>query len=204
MLGADYVGDTDAPRVEVVSEPLLGHSMDLPSTDAGVWATLESTATALAARCDVYGIACNTLNVYARRLRALDLPADLVTPPDAVRAWAAAHEVESIGLLGARPVATLTEWSPYAPWTAELRIETPPDVDALHRLIVDIKADGGAAASLRDRFTQLAGAFDSRHLLLACTELPIVATAVEGKHLVDPTDLLAAELVRRWSEMAAD
>jgi aspartate racemase len=194
MLGADYGGDTDAPRVEVVSEPLLGHSMDLPGTDAEVWAT---------ARCDVYAIACNTLNVYAPRLRALGLPAALVSPADAVRDWATANAVESVGLLGARPVATLTQWSPYAALTAQVQIETPPDVDALHRLIVDIKADGGAAASLRDRFTQLAAAFESRHLLLACTELPLVATAVEGKELIDPTELLAAELVRRWSDMCA-
>ncbi len=177
--------------------------MDLPATDAEVWAALASTATALTARCDVYGIACNTLNVYAPRLAALGLPATLVTPNGAVAAWAAAAGIDAVGLLGARPVATLTEWSPYASLATDLRVETPPAVDALHQLIVDIKADGGAAPSLRDRFAALASAFESRHLLLACTELPLVAVAVSGKELVDPTDLLAAELVRRWSESGA-
>ena len=177
--------------------------MDLPATDDEVWDALASTATALADRCDVYGIACNTLNVYAPRLAGLRLPATLVTPDAAVAAWAAGADIDAVGLLGARPVATLTEWSPYASLAAVLRVETPPDVEALHELIVDIKVDGGEAPSLRERFVALASAFESRHLLLACTELPLVAVAVPGKELVDPTDLLSAALVRRWSESGA-
>jgi len=177
--------------------------MDLPATDSSVWPALEATARALAERCDVYAIACNTLNVYAPRLHDLSLPARLITPPDAVASWAEDEGIDAVGLLGARPVATLTDWSPYASLAEGLRVETPPDVDGLHELILDIKADGGAAPSHADRLAALALEFDTRHLLLACTELPLVAIPVNGKVMVDPTDLVAAELVRCWSELAA-
>jgi aspartate racemase len=77
------------------------------------------------------------------------------------------------------------------------------DPEAVHELILDIKRDGGAAPSHRSRLAALAADFRATHLMLACTELPLVATPVAGKDLIDPTDLLAAALVRRWSDSAA-
>lgn len=198
-----YGGDADAPRVEVVSEPRLGASMDLPGTDEEVWAVLSATATALADRVDVYAIACNTLNVYATRLAALDLPAALITPQEAVSSWCHANVVSTVGLLGARPVGSLGEWSPYRDLQHDLEIEVASDPEAIHELILDIKRDGGAAPSHRSRLAALAADFRATHLMLACTELPLVATPVAGKDLIDPTDLLAAALVRRWSDSAA-
>jgi aspartate racemase len=189
--------------VEIVSEPRLGASMHLPEADDEVWAVLATTATDLAERCDVYGIACNTLNVYADRLAALGLGTRLVTMPDAVRAWATAIGIDTIGLLAARPVTTLGEWSAYTPLLATLDVETPSDVDGLHDLIDAIKADGGAASEHRARLASLAAGFTASHLVLACTELPLIAddTPYDGT-FVDATDLLAAELVRCWSDLS--
>ncbi|MFT5200780.1 MAG: aspartate racemase [Candidatus Aldehydirespiratoraceae bacterium] len=197
-----YLGDEDAPRVIVISEPRLGPSMDLPETDEVVWSVLADTARTIAEQVDVFAIACNTLNIYAARLEALALPADLVTPQAAVGEWCHQHDVTSIGLLGARPVTRLDAWSPYTAAQTRLTVEPPPDIDALHQLILDIKRDGGVAAH-QARFATLAAAFSADHLVLACTELPLVSTRVPGKTLLDPTDLLAAALVRRWSASTA-
>lgn len=177
--------------------------MHLPANDDEVWAVLASTATELAPRCDLYGIACNTLNVYAERLADLRLDARLVTMPEAVRAWAAATGVDTIGLLAARPVATLGEWSSYTPLLDTLSVEPPSDIDGLHQLIDAVKADGGADPGHRARLATIASGFTASHLVLACTELPLIAddTPYDGV-FVDATDLLAAELVRCWSSLA--
>jgi aspartate racemase len=202
-LGAAYRGDADAPRVEIISEPALGASMDLPASDAEAWSALEATARAIATRCDVYAIACNTLNVYAPRLAALELDAELVSFSDAVVDWATRTGVTRLGLMGARPVASLTEWSPYGALAEEFDVEQPPDVDAVHELIAAVKSGGGSDPALRDRFRAIANSFQSENLLLACTELPLIANEIPGRTLVDVTDLVAEQLIRRWSGMTA-
>jgi aspartate racemase len=204
QLGESYRGDADAPRVEIVSEPALGLSMDLPATDTATWATLAETARAIASRCDVYAIACNTLNVYTPRLDELSLGADLVSYPDAVRSWATRSGIERVGLLAARPVATLGPESPYRRLAEEIDVESPPDIESLHALIGAVKAEGGARNDLRDRFATLAAEYDSVDLLLACTELPLISRPVPGHRLVDVTDLVAEELVRRWRGLASE
>ena len=102
-LGEQYRGDVDAPRVVIVSEPALGASMDLPATDLAVGAALDATAADVAARCDVWAIACNTLNVYADRLRATSGPGELVAFQDVLAEWVAAAGIERLGLLGRQP-----------------------------------------------------------------------------------------------------
>jgi len=203
-LGDGYRGDADAPRVVVISEPALGASMDLPDTDPEVWAALEATAREIAPQCDFYAIACNTLNVYDLRLAALGLEAHFVSFADAVRGWARREHVERVGLMAARPVASLSEWSPYRSLVGELEIEQPSNIDDLHELITTVKMNGGGDRALSDRFSTIVQGFESETLLLACTELPLIAQPVVGHRLVDVTDLVAEELTRRWSAMTAD
>lgn len=203
-LGRSYTGDLDAPRVEIVSEPLLGRSMDLPASHGEVWPCLEATARALAARCDVYAIACNTLNVYAAALDELDLDAELVSFQGAVADWAGREGVERAALLGARTVAGMGEWSPYRSLADNLAVNGPDDLDEVHRLILDIKADGGSAREHRQRLEAIVARLDDEVVLLACTELPLVAGPIEGRRLVDVTGIVAEELVRRWSGARGD
>jgi aspartate racemase len=178
--------------------------MDLPVTDPEVWATLEATARAIAPQCAFYAIACNTLNVYDERLAALGLSAEFVSFGSAVRGWARREHVERLGLLGARPVASLSEWSPYRSLADQVDVEPPSDLDALHALITEVKTNGGGERGLGDRLTAIVRGFESETLLLACTELPLIALPVKGHRLVDVTDLVAQELVRRWSLMASE
>lgn len=204
VLGVDYHGDESAPRVEIISEPALGASLHLPATDQEVWDALARSATLLGERCDVYAVACNTLNVYAARLRALPRTPTFVSFPDAVASWARRTGTRSVGLLAARPVAALGEWSAYRDLAGALDVESARDLDEVHRLIEAVKADGGADPRHRQRLRRIVEGFESAPVLLACTELPLVAEPVPGHELVDVTDLVAEELVRRWIAIGSE
>ena len=197
-LGSEYRGDVDAPRVVVVSEPALGLSMDLEANSQTVWAALERSARTLTAECDVWAIACNTLNYFAPRLEALGLDALLVTPQAAVARRLAASGSRRVGLLGARPVAELGPFSPYLELARELTLDTPTPADRerLHLLIEEIKLTGRAQRDHADRLGAIIDALPdgSDPVLLACTELPLVELDSD-RELLDVTALVAEELV---------
>ena len=143
-------------------------------------------------------------HIVARVMDQFGLEADFVSFADAVRGWARREHVERVGLMAARPVASLSEWSPYRSLVDELEVEQPRDIDDLHELITAVKTNGGGDRALSDRFTTIVQGFESETLLLACTELPLIAQPVVGHRLVDVTDLVAEELIRRWWAITAD
>ncbi len=200
LLGERFRGDLDAPEVVVFSVPELGLSMELEPNDAQVWRCLADTATRLAAHVDYYGIACNTLNVYAERLAALGLPARLVSVADVVREHLAATGVTHVALLGARPVTELGPWSAYQALTRHVAVEVPGDCNELHRIIYDVKSRGGEAPDIVARFDRVLAGLEAPVVLLACTELPLIPIARAVPRTVDVTDLLALALARRALE----
>lgn len=195
-LGSAFRGDLDAPAVSIISEPALGLSMELEHNDAAVWACLKQCATDIAQRVDYYAIACNTLNHYQDRLEALGLSARLVSFADVVLATLRQQGIGSVALLGARPVTDLGPWSHYRRLAGHVRIELPrpEQAHALHQLIYDVKAAGGDAPGLRERFAGLLEALESDTVLLACTELPLIPLPPTRKQVVDVTDLVAQRL----------
>lgn len=197
LLGAHYRGDLDAPEVVVFSVPQLGLSMELERNDARVWACLADTATRLAAHVDHYGIACNTLNHYAPQIQALGLPARLVSVGEVVRDYVRTHGITRVALLGARPIMALGPWSAYRELAHEVAVEVPADGEALHRIIYDVKARGGDAPDVVERFARLLAGLDAELVLLACTELPLIPLPHGAPRTVDVTELLAFELARR-------
>ncbi|MDO9597617.1 MAG: hypothetical protein Q7J47_07840 [Azoarcus sp.] len=197
LLGARYTGDLDAPEVVIFSVPELGLSMELEQNDAQVWQAMRRTAMRLAAHVDYYGIACNTLNHYADRLAALDLPAQLVSVADVVRDYLVEQGIARVALLGARPVMDLGPWSAYRSLPQHADIELPADLDVLHRVIYDVKYRGGEQPDIIERFERVLTGLESDVALLACTELPLIPCSLATPRLVDVTDLLAAALARR-------
>lgn len=198
-LGAAFRGDIDAPEVHVISQPALGLSMELAHTEAPVWASLQATARALDGRVQVYAIACNTLNLFAGRLQALGLQARLLSFADVVGAYlrqqAATHR---ICVLGARPVAELGALSPYRALCGPFDIERLDEAQIahLHALIYDVKSSGPQAPGLAERLQALLASIRARTVLLACTELPLIARPGHSPHqLVDVTDIVAQALL---------
>ncbi len=196
-MAAAYRGDLDAPRVVVVSEPDLGLSMDLARHDAQVWAVLQSALDVLAPQVGVYAIACNTLNWYAPRIAGLGLTAELVSFQAVLAEWVRRNGITRLALLGAGPVMAMDQWSVYSGLPDVVEVELPGDPAALHRLIEDVKRLGADAPGLRARFAELVADLSSEVVVLACTELPLIAGTHAGKRLVDVTDLVAEALVER-------
>ncbi|WGV17318.1 aspartate/glutamate racemase family protein [Fuscovulum ytuae] len=197
VLGPAFRGDLDAPRVVVLSEPQLGLSMDLANNEGPVWEAMQSTATRIAAQSDAWAIACNTLNWFAPRIASLGLTADFVSFPGVVADWIPSSGIHRLGLLGAAPVTEMGAWSAYRDLAGLVEIETPADLGALQDLIYDVKRLGSADPGLRPRFARIVEAMQADTLLLACTELPLIADFPTSKTLVDVTDLVADALVAR-------
>ena len=197
VMGPAFRGDLDAPRVVVLSEPQLGLSMDLAANEAPVWAAMQDTALRISAQSDAWAIACNTLNWFAPRIAGLGLRAEFVSFPRVVADWIATSGLQRIGLLGAAPVTEMGEWSAYRDLAGLVEIETPADRAALQDLIYDVKRLGSADPGLRPRFARIVEAMQTDTLLLACTELPLIADISTSKTLVDVTDLVADALVPR-------
>ncbi len=196
-LGDRYRGDLDAPEVVIRSDPLLGLSMELERNEEEVWERLKLAACALSDSTAAYAIACNTLNYFANRLAVLGLPSELVSFQSAVSAFVEDRRPERVCLLGSFPVTSMSPWSPYADLRELVDVERLKDPLALHHLIYDVKSLGAAHPSLRARFAALLQGIESEFVLLACTELPLIADISTDKTLVDVTDLVAEALVGR-------
>lgn len=201
LIGKNFQGDLDAPRVVVVSEPQLGLSMDLAANEREVWEAMERSIKILAPQVDAYAIACNTLNWFAPRIEGLKLSAELVSFQSVLEKWISDSKVTSLALLGARPVTEMGEWSAYRDLKKLTEVETPKHPDHLHCLIEDVKRLGSDDPTLRARFKQIINDLSSEVVLLACTELPLIADIQTDKILVDVTDLVADALVLRSQAM---
>ena len=140
-------------------------------------------------------IASNTLNWFAPRIAELNLSAEFVSFQSVLEEWIANTGVPRLALLGAGPVIEMGEWSAYRDLTDLTEVELPSDPKALHRLIEDVKRLGSDDPSLRPRFKQIVDSLASDVLILACTELPLIADIDTEKTLVDVTDLVADALV---------
>lgn len=198
LMGPGFRGDLDAPRLVAVSEPALGLSMDLKANEAAVWAAMERTVREIAPRVDAFAIACNTLNWYAPRIDALlaGMPGagQLVSFQGVLHDEIRQSGAGRVGLLGAAPVVALDDHSAYAGLAAHVAIETPADPDRLQTLIHDVKRLGGAHPSLGPRLEEIIMQMEADTILLACTELPLIARPVAGRRLIDVTDAVAARL----------
>ena len=192
-----FRGDLDAPRTVILSEPLLGLSMELERNAEIVWASLRQTVAAMAVQADTFAIACNTLNWFAPQIKAMNLPAEFVGFQSVVADWLQQSGTKKIGILGAAAVTEMGEWSAYRDLVRHAAVEVPANAPALHELIYDVKRLGSADPTLRPRLLELIDAMDADTVLLACTELPLIADIDTDKTLVDVTDLVAEALVRR-------
>ena len=196
-LGNAFRGDLDAPHVEIISVPGLGLSMELEAHEETVWRFLEKAVRALDGRVRAFAIACNTLNYFQDRIAAMEIEAEHLSFSDAVMSFLVNARIPEAALLGARPVMELGAWSPYSRLLGQLALETPEDHDVLHQLIYDVKALGPDGAGLRERLAEIVRRLTAETVLLSCTELPLIATEVDGHRLVDVTELVAAQLVER-------
>ena len=194
-LGPAFRGDLDAPALSIMSEPELGLSMELEKTEEQVWQVLRDAIYQLNGRVSAFCIACNTLNLFAERIQALELHSEFISFADVLRAYLQRSGVQRVCLLGARPVAELGAWSPYRALQEVVEFETLAEPQRLHQLIYDIKALGPRHPTLRPQLLELLASIDADVVLLACTELPLIADVTTSKQLVDITQLVVEAML---------
>ncbi|MDA4127851.1 MAG: aspartate/glutamate racemase family protein [Thaumarchaeota archaeon] len=195
--GKQFHGDLEAPEVSVDSIPELGLSMDLKRNEKSVWNFLEAAARDLAPRTDLFCIACHTLHYFSDDIIKLELPSRYVSMVDSVTRYVRDNEIPKVAILGSRSVMELGKWSPYAALQSLVEIERPTNrIAQTNKLILQIKRLGSDAPSVRRNLQTLISELKSETVLLACTELSMVRVDVSGKHLIDPTLLLANDVVR--------
>lgn len=201
QLGEGFRGDVDAPRVVILSEPELGLSMDLRCNEVETWDALARTVCQIAPQVDVFAIACNTLNWFAPRIDVLrqSLPnaGQFLSFQSVLRDALAQAGDEKIGLMAAEPVAALDDYSVYSTLCSDVQFETPKQAKQLHSLIEDVKRLGQMHDGLSRRFTAVAQDLASSTVVLACTELPLIAAPVAGKTFIDVTECVAETLAAR-------
>ncbi|MEM7140777.1 MAG: aspartate/glutamate racemase family protein [Actinomycetota bacterium] len=192
-LGAAYRGDIDAPSVMVRSDPRLGASMDLASCREEMADLVVEHARILDVACGAWAIACNTLNGVVDDVHAVGVGRQLVTFPGALQRWLDAEDRGRVVLLGAAPVSDLGEHSAYHSIGGRLVAMSDGQRHEMHELIQSIKVAGPFAAE-RDRFAAFCDTVDADHIVLACTELSLVADP-RDERFVDVTRLVAHDLL---------
>jgi aspartate racemase len=192
-LGSSFRGDEDAPAVLIHSDPRLGASMDLDETIDSIRDVVLEHAPVFDANCRAWVIACNTINRLAPDIVAADRTSSFVGFSDVVESLLdTLGNNTRVALLGARPVARLGSNSPYVGLADRLEPIDPDVIDTVHELILDVKRLG-PSADLARRLDQACVPIDADHLLLACTELPLIAGS-DGR-TIDVTRAVAAHVV---------
>lgn len=201
-LGSSFRGDEDAPAVLIHSDPRLGASMDLDETIDSVRDVVLEHAPAFDQSCRAWVIACNTINRLGPDIVASNPASSFMGFAEAVEALLDRFGSESrVALLGARPVAHLGRNSPYEALAGRLERIDPDLIDAIHELIVDVKRLGPSTPELSRRLDDVCAQIDADHLLLACTELPLLSGG--DRRTIDVTRSVAAHVVRQTIDKRA-
>lgn len=197
ILKDQYKGDLDAPDVTILSVPQLGHSMELEKNYDMVWQTLQKAVEDISKHVDYFVIACNTLNVYENKIEEIGLKHKFLSTLDVVKDYIEQKNLDKVSIIGALPVLEMKEFSVFKPLNESFNVELPKNFNMVHELIYNVKKDGGEAPYVVNDFKEIIDKLESKHIFLACTELPLIKLEYKTKNLIDVTQLLAKKLVEK-------
>lgn len=192
--GQNYRGDLDAPRVRVVSEPLLGLATDLDANRDRLFDVLKVIFTELDSTCHSIVVACHALQGLARDAASDVAAKKLVSLPRVVCDYARSRELDTVGFLGAPSISAGPARSPYRDLWTTTSVEPPQDGDAVMSLILQAKKIGATDPQVQEALRAMIAGYEARTVLLACTDFSGLDLVVEGKTVVDVLSL-AAEIV---------
>jgi aspartate racemase len=196
-LGSLYRGDVDAPYVVIVSDPVLGLSMDLRLHEELVLQHLEEAVLTVDKNADVYAIACVTLHCLLPQIEQLPRTGTLLSAIDSIVAHAEKCSLKQLAVITAETFPR--KESPLLHrLTQSVSVELPSDPSLVRALVFDIKRLGGMHSEVVTRFRRLVDSLKSETVLLACTDLSLVQTSFDDRRILDCTQLLAESLVDRW------
>lgn len=197
LLQEKYLGDLNAPNVTILSVPELGHSMELEKNYDMVWQTLKKAVEDICEHVDYFVIACNTLNVYENKINEIGLKHKFLSTLDVVEDYIKQNKLDKVSIIGSLPVLEMQEFSVFKPLNESFNVELPNDFQMVHKLIYNVKKDGGDCSLVINDFRSIVEKIESKNIFLACTELPLIKLEYKEKNLIDVTALLAKKLVER-------
>ena len=205
-LGDGCCGDVSMPRVEVMSVPELGLSMELEARLGPVEAALEKATHELAGRgVKLLALPCNTTSFFAPQIHqwCAETPTRFLSMAEATGAWLRREGITEVALVGINYVADLGRWSAYREPLDRMKIEllNPDALKRVRELAYAVKAEGPNAHLLNKLRDILNKHVTSKHAILALTELSLLLEFQKGasrKVLIDPMNLYAESLVREY------
>ena len=207
-LGDGCCGDVSMPRMEMVSVPELGLSMELGERLAPVEAALEKAARQLAGRdVKLLALPCNTTSFFAPKLHqwCAGTQTRYLSMAEVTGSWLRHEGVTEVALVGINYVADLGHWSAYREPLTGMKIEllNGEALERVRELAYAVKAEGPnhpLLSKLRDILNRYV---TSKHVVLGLTELSLLvelqkSAGKSGKVLIDPMNLYADALVRDY------
>lgn len=192
--GRAYRGDVDAPRVRIISEPVLGHVTELDAHREILLAALRAILAELDAACHRIVVACHALQGLAMEAEPAIAQRKLVFLPQTACDHVRENGLERVGFFGAPSVAADAARSPYRDLWKMTAVEPPKDPAAALALILEAKRIGAGHPQVMEKLAALLSSYEADRVLLACTDFSGLALSVDGKQVVDILDL-AAEAV---------
>lgn len=199
-LGQNYRGDLDAPRVRIISEPLLGYATDIDANRDRLLETLHGILSELDASCHSIVIACHALQGLAIEAHP-SAAGKIVALPRVVCDFVRSKGIGTVGFLGAPSISLDPARSPYGELWAATSVESPSDPAAVLSLILQAKKIGADHPQILEKLRSMASGYDAETVLLACTDFSGLGLSVEGKVIVDVLDLAAEVVTTPQQEM---
>jgi len=210
QLERDNVGDVSMPAVEVQSVPAMGLSMELDLRLGPVTDAIEGAAADLVNHgCTIVAVACNTTQFFTPSLQSIcaQTGATFISMPKVVGAWLRSRNIDSIGLVGIRYVSDLGEWSAYREPLEGIAVERPNDhgMSRITEIGYQVKAEGPTIGAVSRLHNVLRDVFESRHVLLALTELSQLIDLTNAKPrsgnkvIIDPLHLYAEAIAAAFT-----
>lgn len=205
-LGDGCCGDVSMPRMEVLSVPEMGLSMEMEARRLPVEEALQKATRELVARgVKLLALPCNTTSFFAPQMHqwCAGRQTRFLSMAEVTGAWLRRESVTEAALVGINYVADLGHWSAYREPLAGIRIEllNGEALERVRALANKVKQEGPNTPLLSNLRDILKDFVKSKHVVLALTELSLLLELQKGggrsgKVLIDPMNLYADALMR--------
>lgn len=204
--GSRCAGDVSLPRINLVSAPFLGMTMELGEREDAIAVEIERLVEeACAAKPTVIALACNTTHYFTPLIRRICSRhgVGFISMPEVVGGWLRGKGIGRAALLGIPSVADFSKgFSAYGTALQDIEVvRVPADVLTQAAAIAyEVKREGATRKGLQKLRMHL-GSLEADHIIVALTELSMLLAlekeserARAGKVLVDPLQLYADAL----------
>lgn len=212
LLGSLSCGDVSMPPVTVFSLPVLGLTMELDRREEEIWPHLRhAVQEACRSGAQVLTIACHTTHYFTPQIRTIcaEYGTEFLSMAETLGVWLRSQGIGEIALMGIRYVSELGPWSAYREPLAGIQVERPTEraKQLLDELAYEVKAEGASEAGLNRLRNILREEVKCDAVVLALTELSILLSlqrkkGKSGRRLIDPLELYAEALARRYLGLA--